>query len=104
MFVLGLLALLSERYVIKSNLESGKGRYNIAMYPKRDDLAVIIEFKKVNNRNLENLAEQALEQITANTYESSLKDFGYQGDVLCYGVAAYKKSLVAKMKTITLKS
>jgi hypothetical protein len=74
------------------------------MYLKRNDLAVIIEFKKGNNQNLENLAEQALEQITSNTYESSLKDFGYQGDVFCYGVATHKKSLVAKMKTITLKS
>lgn len=101
MFVLGLLALLSERYVIKSNLESGNGRYDIAMYPKRDkDLAVIIEFKKSKNRKLEKLADQALEQIKSNSYEQSLKDFSYKGKVLCYGVAMFKKSLVAKMESI----
>ena len=61
MFVLGLLASLSERYVIKSNLESGSGRYDIAMYPKRDnDLAIVIEFKKGKDLKLEKLADQAL--------------------------------------------
>ena len=65
MFVLGLLALLSERYTIKSNLESGKGRYDIAMYPKKEnDLAIIIEFKKGKDSNLEKLTEEALNQIT----------------------------------------
>ena len=100
MFVLGLLALLSERYVIKSNLESGEGRYDIAMYPKRDDLAIIIEFKKGKDRKLEKLADQALKQIKANKYDASLKDFGYRGKVLCYGVATFKKTLVAKMDTM----
>ncbi len=101
MFVLGLLALLSERYTIKSNLESGKGRYDIAMYPKKEnDLAIIIEFKKGKKSNLEKQAEEALTQITTNKYESSLKDFGYKGNILCYGVATFKKNLIAKLKSI----
>ena len=101
MFVLGLLASLSERYVIKSNLESGSGRYDIAMYPKRNnDLAVVIEFKKGKDLKLEKLADQALKQIKANKYESSLKDFGYSGKVLCYGIAIFKKHLVAKIDSI----
>ncbi len=103
MFVLGLLASLSERYVIKSNLESGSGRYDIAMYPKRNnDLAVVIEFKKGKDLKLEKLADQALKQIKANKYESSLKDFGYTGKVLCYGIAIFKKHLVAKMDSINI--
>ena len=100
MFVLGLLASLSERYVIKSNLESGDGRYDIAMYPKKGDLAILIEFKKGKDRKLEKLADQALQQITLNRYEASLKDFGYKGEVLCYGVGTFKKRLLAKMKKI----
>lgn len=101
MFVLGLLASLSERYVIKSNLESGLGRYDIAMYPKKAlDLAVIIEFKKGKDLKLEKLADQALKQIKSSKYEVSLKDFGYKGKVLCYGVATFKKHLVAKMESI----
>jgi len=35
-----------------------------------------------------------------NRYEASLKDFGYKGEVLCYGVGTFKKHLVAKMKKI----
>ncbi len=104
MFVLGLLASLSERFVIKSNLESGLGRYDIAMYPKRGDPAILIEFKKGKNVKLDKIADQALEQITLNKYESSLKDFGYKGPVLCYGVATFKKHLVAKMKKLSVLS
>ncbi len=104
MFVLGLLAMLSERYVIKSNLESGDGRYDIAMYPKKDnDLAIIIEFKKGKDLKLEKLADQALKQIKSNKYEASLKDFGYKGKVLCYGIATFKKNLIAKMGSISIK-
>ncbi|MBS0626770.1 MAG: AAA family ATPase [Verrucomicrobia bacterium] len=103
MFVLGLLASLSERYVIRYNLESGVGRYDIAMYPKKaSDVAVIIEFKKGKDLKLEKLADQALKQIKSNKYESSLKDFGYKGKVLCYGIATFKKHLVAKMEIISM--
>jgi len=48
------------------------------------------------------LAEQALKQITSKQYESALKDFGYKGKVLCYGIATFKKHLVAKMESIPL--
>ena len=103
MFVLGLLASLSERYVIKSNLESGTGRYDVLMHPKRaGDLAVIIEFKKGKNLKLEKLATQALEQIKSGKYESNLRDFGYKGKVLHYGIACYKKHLVAQMEISTV--
>lgn len=103
MFVLGLLACVSERYVIKSNLESGDGRYDIAMYPKKvGDLAILIEFKKGKDSKLEKLAEQALRQIASNKYESALKDFGYKGKVVCYGIAIFKKQVFVKMESIIL--
>ena len=83
MFALGLLASLSERYIIKSNLESGSGHYDILMNPKRPlEPAIIIEFKKGKDLKLEKLAKEALKQIKNGKYESSLKDFGYQGKVL----------------------
>ena len=97
----GKSSALSERYVIKSNLESGLGRYDIAMYLKRGDPAILIELKKGKSLKLDKIADQALEQITLNRYESSLKDFGYKGPVLCYGVATFKKHLVAKMKKLS---
>lgn len=100
LFVLGLLAALFERYIIKSNLESGTGRYDISMLPRNaNDPAIIIEFKKGNDRKLEKLADKALKQIRDNKYESLIKDLGYQGKVICYGIAAFKKQLVVKMET-----
>ena len=73
------------------------------MHPKRaGDLAVVIEFKKGKNLKLDKLATQALEQIKAGQYESNLRDFGYTGKVLHYGIACYKKHLVAKMEISTV--
>lgn len=100
MFVLGLLASLSEKYVIKSNLESGEGRYDILMYPKRENVpAVVVEFKKGKNNKLHRLADQALDQIRTGKYASLLKDFGYKGQFFCYGIAGFKKHVVSKMET-----
>lgn len=45
-FVLGLIAELSDKYVITSNRESGFGRYDVMMEPReRTDTAIILEFK-----------------------------------------------------------
>ncbi|MBS0628466.1 MAG: AAA family ATPase [Verrucomicrobia bacterium] len=100
LFVLGLLVSLSDRYVIKSNLESGYGRYDILMHPKNSrDFAVLLEFKKgKSSSGLNKLAEEAMKQMQEKKYISMLRDFGYEGKVFCYGVAVYKKELVAKMK------
>ena len=102
LFVLGLLASLSNRYVIKSNLESGEGRYDIMLYPKiAGDLGVLIECKKAPSiKQLETLAEEALTQIKTKQYEMLLRDFGYKGKILCYGIAAFKKNILTKMDSI----
>ncbi|MBS0627409.1 MAG: PD-(D/E)XK nuclease domain-containing protein, partial [Verrucomicrobia bacterium] len=103
LFVLGLLASLSGRYVIKSNLESGYGRYDILMYPKNpSDFGVLLEFKRAEKiSDLSSLAKEALTQIQDKKYISLLRDFGYTGKVFCYGVAVCKKDLVAKMEVIS---
>ena len=45
-FVLGLLVDLEDQYVITSNRESGFGRYDVIMEPKRkEDDGIIMEFK-----------------------------------------------------------
>ena len=105
LFVLGLLASLSDRYTIKSNLESGDGRYDIFMHPKNSaDQAVVLELKKGESvTELDKLAEQALEQIKEKKYILLAKDFGYKGKVFCYGIAALKKNLIAKMEIITVR-
>ena len=102
MFILGLLASLSERFTIKSNLESGHGRYDILLHPKNTiDLAIAIELKKgQSSSELELLSSQALEQIKEKKYTSLTKDFGYTGKVLCYGIAAFKKHVAVKAEVI----
>ena len=79
LFVLGLLSSFSERYTIKSNLESGDGRYDIAMHPKQpSDPAVVIEFKKGEDLQLEPLALQALQQIEEKNYVGLIRDFDHK--------------------------
>ena len=60
LFVLGLLASLSDLYIIKSNLESGYGRYDILMHPKNSaNIAVLLEFKRAESSlDLNKLAEE----------------------------------------------
>lgn len=102
LFVLGLLAFLSDRYIIKSNLESGQGRYDIMFYPKNpNDPGLLLEFKKGESKDLESLAEEALQQIQDNHYESLLREFGCKTSIICYGIAAFKKNLVLKMKILS---
>lgn len=100
-FVLGLLVSERNRYLIRSNRESGYGRYDICMYPQKKDLpGIIIEFK-VQNENageetLSDTADIALQQIEAKDYASDLKSEGVE-DILKYGFAfAGKKVFIKK--------
>jgi len=100
-FVLGILVSERNRYFIRSNRESGYGRYDICMYPKKKDLpGIIIEFK-VQNENageetLSDTADIALQQIEAKDYASDLKSEGVE-DILKYGFAfAGKKVFIKK--------
>lgn len=74
--VLGLIVSLKDRYRIVSNRESGRGRYDIAMYPKReDDDAFLLEFKVLDEKkekSLEETATNALKQIEERAYEADL--------------------------------
>ena len=49
-FVLGMLISLSESYEVKSNKESGYGRYDVIIIPKDiSKIGIIIEFKKIDD-------------------------------------------------------
>ena len=75
-FVLGLMVNLEDRYTVTSNRESGFGRYDIMLEPKKDELdAIIIEFKVFNPRRddtLEDTVNAALAQIEEKKYAASL--------------------------------
>jgi len=77
--MLGLCAVLSNRYRIKSNIESGYGRFDIALIPmQKSDPGFIFEFKYAakNSDDLEALANKALSQIEEKKYAADLLDCG----------------------------
>lgn len=79
-FVLGLLAQIQDRYIITSNKESGLGRYDIMIEPKKPgEVAFIIEFKVVHAKRKETLEDgvkAALQQIEEKRYETVLLNRG----------------------------
>ena len=79
-FVLGMFVTLADTYVITSNLEAGKGRYDVAIVPKdRTKPGAVFEFKrklKKDPRTLEQVAQEALEQIDERNYTLPLKKQG----------------------------
>lgn len=89
-FVLGLLVNIDKNYQIKSNRESGFGRYDVMIIPKDNSKkGIIIEFKKVDkyeNETLETALEAALSQIQDRDYESELRDLGIK-DIIKIGIA-----------------
>ncbi len=92
-FVLGLIADLAGRFVIKSNRESGFGRYDIMLKPqdRENDDAYIIEFKVHKPRkekDLEQTLANALLQIEEKRYEAELIAEGFvPGRIRKYGIA-----------------
>ena len=104
MLVLGLLAGLSDRYIIQSNRESGHGRYDIMLIPRTSqDSGIVIEFKKAKEKGeavLMASAKEALEQIKSRSYATEIRSSGYLGPIFCYGIAVYKKHVVVNLETI----
>ena len=91
-FVLGLMVEQSENYEIRSNRESGFGRYDIMMIPKKNNLpAIVIEFKVYNPRReqtLEDTVHVALKQIEEKSYDTELIARGIEKDrIRHYGFA-----------------
>ena len=87
-FVLGLTATLTGDYQIRSNHESGYGRYDIAAFPREaGGRGFVIECKMAENEEtLEKRAQEALAQIVARDYDAEYRARGVE-DVLHYGVA-----------------
>lgn len=97
--VLGLCAILDNRYYITSNRESGEGRYDIQLMPKTDSMpGVIIELKADRNcKDLKALAETALHQINNRKYDTEMKAEGVK-KLFKYGVAFSGKKVEVAME------
>ena len=79
-FVLGMLVSLSNTHYVLSNKESGYGRYDVMIIPKdKSKIGIIIEFKKAritNKKSIEQLIEEAKNQIEDKKYETELVSRG----------------------------
>ena len=99
LFVLGILVMLGNHYEVKSNRESGLGRYDIMLIPRQDNKpAIVIEFKVVRKgETLKTVAEKALEKIIAKNYIQELHNRGIH-DITAYGIAFEQKNVAIASK------
>ena len=81
-----------DRYVVKSNRESGTGRTDLFIKPAyREEPTYIFEFKVAKEfKDMEKEAKKALQQIHDKSYDSELIDDGYE-NITYYGVSFYGK-------------
>ncbi len=102
LFVLGLLVVLRDIYEVKSNKESGLGRYDITLIPRVNNKpGIVIEFKVVRKgETLETAAQRALEQITQKKYTQELADRSI-GRIIAYGIAFEGKNIFVTSSEIT---
>lgn len=90
MMLLGMCAWLSNDYEVISNREVGKGRCDIILKSKKNQISYILEFKytKDSSEDLKQLAKSAIDQINSRRYDSELS-----GTVIRIGLAHYQKNV-----------
>ena len=100
-FVLGLLVELRDIYEVKSNRESGYGRYDVMLIPKNNDKkynAIILEFKvfdSYDESTLEETVQSALKQIEEKNYDAELLARGIEKErIRHYGFAFEGKQVL----------
>lgn len=96
--MLGLCAILGSQFKVRSNRESGLGRFDIELLPMVKGIpGFIFEFKHTKDINvdLDSLANSALKQIEDMKYDTELNDFGVE-DIVKIGIAFRQKSAVVK--------
>lgn len=99
--VLGMLLGLRDRYEVKSNRESGYGRYDVMLIPNNpEDLGIVMEFKKIgpfDTSSLEEGVAAALKQIEEKHYAQELLDRGIRR-ILYLGLAFKGKRVLIQSK------
>ena len=97
--ILGLISMMDNQYKIKSNRESGKGRFDIGLIPRDDKypgMIMEIKWKKnLDDYELTLLANEALCQIHSMEYDSEMKGEGIK-KILRFGIAFSGKRVCVK--------
>ena len=99
-FVLGLIVDLEGKYHIRSNRESGLGRYDVMLEPvDKNDTAFVFEFKSMKPYNpektLEEAVKTALKQIREKNYDAELVARGVPKEkIRHYGFAFEGKTVL----------
>ena len=100
-FVLGMMVELSGEYVLRSNRESGYGRYDVMLY--RKDLTgngIVFEFKSYDSYDEKDLAEtvaEALRQIEDKNYAAELRALGFpEENIRKYGFGFAGKEVLVQ--------
>jgi len=90
----GMLSYLDGEYYVTSNFESGYGRYDIIAEPRnKNKRGFIIECKIVKDeKDLEKMSKEAIEQIKNKKYDTQLKERGIK-EITLLGLAFYGKRM-----------
>lgn len=103
-FVLGLMVNLQDSYEIRSNRESGYGRYDVMLIPRDfKQKGIVFEFKKIDKedeKDLDAAAEAALLQIEEKNYKQELVDRGVKSTVEI-GAAFEGKNVLIKYREVS---
>ena len=96
--MIGLCAILNNRYSVRSNREAGLGRFDIQLCPMEKGLpGLIFELKasKKNSESLDRLADEALRHIDQKKYEADMRAAGIQ-EIRKIGMAFRGKEIEVK--------
>ena len=92
---LGMNMLASFHYSVESNREHGEGRSDMVVYYEENSRVVIFEAKVAKSpEELPAACDAALRQIEARQYAEDFRD--EYDEILCYGIAFYKKRCLVK--------
>ena len=87
-----------KEYAVKSNRESGLGRFDLCVYSQDITIPpVILELKVAKKfKELNEVCEEALRQIDERKYDFDLAEEGYS-EVICYGLGFFRKQVRVRL-------
>jgi len=97
--IMGMGLYLEGKYITKSNIESGLGRYDFLIEPKnKSKRAFIMEFKSTDSEEkLEEVSKEALKQIEDKKYDVTLRQNGIK-EITYIGIAFCGKEIKISFK------